>query len=157
YVSSISATQTQIVTAPVLQVSTLTPTSTGFVAVFNHPLDAGTIASPLLNLYDNSTGNMGPADVTLVGSATGSIRGSLIVDPTNQRITFIQTGQTGVPGTNTPGLPLFGVLPNDTYTVTLRSASNGFKDASGGLLDGNANGTPGDDFVTTFVVNNSSN
>ncbi len=82
-----------------------------------------------------------------------------MIDQNNTRITFIQTGQTGGghPGANTPGSPLFGVLPNDTYTVTLRSASNGFQDTGGNLLDGNGDGTAGDNFVTTFVVNNPPN
>ena len=127
-------------------------------------LNLGTASTPILNLYDNSTGTLGPADVTLVGTTTGAIRGSLVVDAVAgrsgsdgaTRITFIQTGQSGVLGSAAPGT-LFGVLPNDTYTVTLRSASNGFQDTNGNLLDGNADGTPGDDYVTTFVVNNSSN
>jgi hypothetical protein len=53
-------------------------------------------------------------------------------------VTFIATG---------------GPLPPDTYTVTLRSAANGFTDlASGELLDGDGDGTPGGDFVDTFIV-----
>ncbi len=48
------------------------------------------------------------------------------------------------------------MLPNDTYTVMLRSATNGFQDTNGNLLDGDGDGTPGDDFVTTFVVSNPS-
>jgi hypothetical protein len=44
------------------------------------------------------------------------------------------------------------VLPADGYTVTLRSAANGFKDASGELLDGDGNDTPGGNFTTTFTV-----
>jgi hypothetical protein len=45
-----------------------------------------------------------------------------------------------------------GLLPADTYTVTLRSAANGFKDlAFGQLLDGDSNGTAGGDYVTTFA------
>ncbi len=139
-----------------LIVSSFMATATGFAAVFNHALNLGDAFTPILNLYDNSTGTLGPADVTLVGKASGTIRGSLVVDQNNTRITFIQTGQTGVLGSAAQST-LFGVLPNDTYTVTLRSASNGFQDTNGNLLDGNADGTQGDDFVTTFVVNNSSN
>ena len=47
------------------------------------------------------------------------------------------------------------MLANDTYTVTLLSGSTGFQDTSGNQLDGNADGTPGDNYVTTFVVANS--
>ena len=147
-----------------LIVSSFAATATGFTAVFNHALNLGNAFTPILNLYDNSTGTLGPADVTLVGTASGAIRGSLVVDAVagrsgsdgNTRITFIQTGQTGVLGSAAQST-LFGVLPNDTYTVTLRSASNGFQDTSGNLLDGNGDGTAGDNYVTTFVVNNASN
>ena len=147
---------TFVIINPALQVSTFTATNTGFTAVFNRPLNLGTSAVPVLNLYDNTTGTLGPADITLVGTVTGHIRGSLVVDQNNTRITFVETGQSGVLGSAAPGT-LFGVLPNDTYTVTLRSASDGFQDADGNLLDGNADGTPGDNFVTTFVVNNPAN
>ncbi len=164
--SSTSAPLSQVVNDGAI-VTSFTATSTGFTAVFNHTLNLGGAFTPILNLYDNSTGNLGPADVTLTGTATGPISGSLVVDavagPSGSdgatRITFIQTGQTGVEpsGANTPGSPLFGVLPDGTYTVTLRTATNGFQDTSGHLLDGNADGTPGDAFVTTFVVDNPSN
>ena len=40
--------------------------------------------------------------------------------------------------------------------MTLRSATNGFQDIDGNLLDGNGDGTPWDNFVTTFVVYNPS-
>ena len=156
FVGSISPTLTQTVNIVSLRVSTFTQTATGFTAIFNRALNVGTVSSPVLNLYDNSSGTLGPADVTLVGTATGSITGSLVVDPTATQITFIETGQSGVLGLAAP-CTLFGVLPNDTYTVTLRSATNGFKDTNGNLLDGNADGTQGGDYVTTFVVNNPSN
>ena len=61
----------------------------------------------------------------------------MIVSANDQTITFVKTG---------------GVLAADTYTVTFRSAANGFVDTSGNLLDGNADGTPGDNYVTTFTV-----
>ena len=115
-----------------LIVTSLTPTSTGFTASFNEPF---TLAP--LNLYDTAAADFGPADVTLVGASTGPVRGSLIVSPDNQSITFVKTG---------------GILAPDTYTVTLRSAANGFQDTSGGLLDGNGDGTTGDNYTTTFTV-----
>ena len=67
---------------------------------------------------------------------------------TNSRITFIQTGQTGI-GQD----PNVGVLANDTYTVTLLSGSTGFQDTNGIPLVG-SDGTPGDNYLTTFVVAN---
>ena len=153
---STSRMLTQIVQPNTLFVTSFTPTSTGFTAVFSTPLNLGTAFTPILNLYDDSTGTLGPADITLVGATTGTIRGSLVVDQNNTRISFIETGQAGVLGSAAAGT-LFGVLPNGTYTLTLRSANDGFQDTNGNLLDGNADGTPGDNYVTTFVVNNSSN
>ena len=90
-----------------------------------------------LNLYDTAAANFGPADVTLVGASTGPVRGSLVLSPGNQGFTFVKTG---------------GVLAPDTYTLTLRSASNGVQDTFAGLLDGNNDGNPGDAYTTTFIV-----
>ena len=133
---STSATLTQIVIAPSLYVTDFTPAATGFTAIFNRALNVGTVSSPVLNLYDNSSGLLGPVDVTLVRASNGaSISGSLVINSTSTQITFAQTGQSGVLPSSAPNT-LFGVLPNDTYTVTLRSATNGFKDAAGDLLDG---------------------
>ena len=80
---STSNTVTQTVQPNTLFVTTFTPTNTGFVVVFNRLLNLGTALAPVLNLYDNSTGTLGPADVALVGSTNGAIRGSLAVDQSN--------------------------------------------------------------------------
>src|SRR5262249_2394910 len=106
---------------------TVTPTSAGVQIQLNRAPDLSTI-----NLYN------GTADVTLVGQPTGPVTGSLIIDAAN-RVTFVRTG---------------GVLADDSYTLTVRSAADGFKDTLGALLDGNRDGTPGDDLVFTFAVNN---
>jgi hypothetical protein len=125
-----------VLLAPTLVVNTLTPTSTGFVAVFNKPVDPTT-----LNLYDASIAAYGPADVSVVGKSGAAQRGSLLLDPTNTTITFVKTGN----GSD-------GLLLPDTYTVTFRSAVNGFKDMSGQLLDGNGDDIPGDNFTGVFTV-----
>ena len=118
--------------AETLRVTNLTPTESGFVVDFNLPLDpAG------LNLYDDAAGLLGPADVLLVGADSGPIRGSVVVGSDNRRITFLKTG---------------GPLDPDTYTVTLRSTANGFVDTVGQPLDGNADGTPGDNYAGTFTA-----
>ncbi|WP_231602887.1 beta strand repeat-containing protein [Neorhodopirellula pilleata] len=114
------------------------PTPSGFRVELSEQ-----IASDNLNLYDVQSGAFGPADVTLSGAAGGTVKGSLVVN--GNELTFLATG---------------GVLPADTYTVTLRSANNAIVDAAdGGLLDGefsgnfpSGNGTPGGNFVTTFSV-----
>ena len=75
--------------------------------------------------------------MTLLGAVRGNIRGSVVSSPGNIIFTFVRTGTR---------------LDPDTYTVRLRSAVNGFHDARGVLLDGNGDGTPGDDFTFTFTV-----
>ena len=98
---------------------------------FSSALDASQ-----LNLYDQG-GTLGPADVVLTGSATGVVSGSLVMNSTGDGFTFIKTG---------------GLLAPDTYTITLRSAANGFKGTTGLLLDGNGDGTGGDNYTSTFTV-----
>ena len=111
---------------------TVTRTNAGFTADFNLPFDPAP-----LNLYNTQAGGMGPADITLVGNTTGPVRGSVVLDSTNRRLTFIKTG---------------GPLPADTYTVTLRSAADGFRTVGGTLLDGNNDGAPGGDAIRVFTV-----
>lgn len=108
-------------------------TSTGVIVNFNRPLNAA-----VLNLYDIQGDVFGAADLTLVGATNGSVRGSLVVDPNMQRVTFVATT---------------GRLLPDTYTLTLRGASDGFQDVPGQVLDGDANGVAGGNYVQTFVVN----
>ena len=56
-----SATGTVSITVvPTLRVTTFTLTDTGFVAVFNRALNLGTVSTPTLHLYDDSTGCRDP-------------------------------------------------------------------------------------------------
>ena len=112
-------------------VSTFEATSTGFNAVLNAAIDVDD-----LNLYDTSAG-LGAADVVLAGATTGPVAGTLVIAADNQTISFIATG---------------GVLAADTYTATLRSAADGFEDTTARLLDGNGDGTAGDDYTSEFTV-----
>lgn len=59
------------------------------------------------------------------------------VDAAAGRITFVRTGNP---------------LASDKYTVILRSAANGFRDGQGALLDGNGDGTAGDNYRGAFTV-----
>ncbi len=111
-------------------VTELTPTPSGFVARFSRPVDPSE-----LNVHDGRAGSLGPADVTLVDSSGDPVAGSLVAN--NDSITFIATG---------------GPLAADDYTVTLRSAADGFLDVDGRLLDGNLDGTPGGDYLGQFSV-----
>ena len=128
-----------------LTVTSLTPTSTGFVAIFDKPFNPS-----LINLYD-ANGADGPDDVLLTSSSSPQIsfHGSLIIDPSDQTITFVKTSDFDGPNFN----PQTGVLAPGIYTVTLRSASNGFVDLLGKPLDGANNGNPaGSNYVAIFVV-----
>jgi photosystem II stability/assembly factor-like uncharacterized protein len=115
-----------------LLVTSLVPTSVGFEIQFSAPFDTAE-----LNLYDTELLGLGPADIVLQGQSGGPVAGSVVLDPPSNTATFIKTG---------------GPLDPDTYTVTVRSGTEGFKTVSGILLDGNEDGTVGDDFVTTFSV-----
>jgi hypothetical protein len=113
-------------------VTGLTPIASGFVVDFNAPFQA-----ELLNLYDNAAGVLGPADLTLVGDSVGPVRGSVVVRADHRQLTFLKSG---------------GPLEPDGYTVTLRSAANGFVDSAGNLLDGSGSGSSGGNAVHRFVV-----
>jgi hypothetical protein len=115
---------------PAFTVQDFDPTDSGFVVAFSDD-----ISTDELNLYDVEAETFGPADVAFVGDSVGRVRGSLVMEA--DRATFIATG---------------GPLPADTYTVTLRSGENGFQTVAGQQLDGNRDGTPGDDYVETFTV-----
>ena len=115
-----------------LIVTSFARTSTGFTATFDEPFNLAK-----LHLYSTAAANLGPADVTLIGASTGPVSGSLIVSANDETITFVKTG---------------GVLAPDTYTVTFLSTTNGFVDNTGNFLDGNADGTAGDNYVNAFTV-----
>jgi hypothetical protein len=112
-------------------VTGLTPTTRGFTVNFDRELNTGA-----LNLYDTQGGVLGPADATLVGDTVGPIVGSFVFG-TNSA-TFVARG---------------GPLPADNYTVTLRSGKDAFKGMTAGeLLDGDGDGTGGDDYTNTFTA-----
>jgi hypothetical protein len=114
------------------RVNRLEATPSGFVAHFRRALDVSA-----LNLYDVQAGIFGQADLTVVGAAVGPVAGSLLYDQQARTVTFIKTG---------------GPLAADTYTVTLRSGSDAFKDSDGHLLDGDADGVEGGDYVNAVTV-----
>ena len=122
-----TARATVDVRAVVLQVSDVVQTTSGAHITFDRALDAS-----LLNLYGGS-----PADITLVGATTGAVRGSLVLDGDARGVSFVKTG---------------GPLVADTYTLRLRGGADGFVDLTGHALDGNRDGTAGDDYVGGFTV-----
>ena len=97
-------------------VNNVAVTPSGVVLTFNAPID------PNSTVLYSSPGDtvLGPADVTVVGTTTGAVRGSLVIDPTNPNVaTFVQTS---------------GLLAPDTYTVTV---TPGVKAIGGSDLTGN--------------------
>ncbi len=123
-----------------LYVTGFTPAASGFTVQFNRAIDP-----TVLNLYDSESHVFGASDVVVKDSANKVVPGTLLVIAPDQ-IQFVATG---------------GVLAAGTYTVTLRSATDGFKDqVTGQLLDGeysgtfpSGDGTPGGNFVyDTFAV-----
>ena len=126
-------TVTDVTELGTLHVSTLTAGQSHIAVRFSKPIDAAQI-----NLFD-SNNVFGPSDVTITGASSGVLAGSVVMDADNQGFKFVKTG---------------GLLAADTYTVTLRSgAANGFVAlVGGGQLDGNADGTAGDNYSNTVTV-----
>ena len=122
-----------------LQVTSLTPTPSGFDITFNR---APVVAD--LNLYDGfgaAGGLLNSPDVTLHGATVGDVAGSLVWHADTNTLSFVKTG---------------GTLANDTYTVTVASGLNAVHDAAGHNLDGNGDlidSQVNDNYVKTFTVN----
>ncbi len=113
-----------------LQVQSTMPTSSGVVVQFSRPISLSE-----LNLYEDGT--LGDPDLVLLGPDGQPINGTLIPAKDAQSMTFVATG---------------GPLAAGDYTLTLVSAVNAFTDTDGELLDGNADGTAGGDYVEMFTV-----
>ncbi len=136
-----------------LQVTSVTPTATGFTVSFDKSFFPGDIT-----LYGASAGAV--ADVVLTAkSGNKQIHGSILVDPTNQSLTFKATSNylLELNGSATPAA-VSAVLPDDTYTITILSGSgsNGFIDALGAHLDGASNNGAAN-YTTTFTTNYQAN
>jgi hypothetical protein len=115
------------------QVTSLQPTNSGFVIQLNRDLDLGKF-----NLYDGQDSASDFSDLIVTGAISGEIKGSLVPNATNKTLTFLKTGVTLAP---------------DTYTVKLSSRNDGVVDTNGNLLDGNGDGTQGDDYTNQFTIN----
>ncbi len=146
----VAGTSAAIITRGLL-VSSFTPTPDGFTATFNKAFVPGD-----LTLFGSSAAT--PADIQMHGSSgIQTIHGSLLIDPSNQKITFKATASylqelnalahPGIPGYNSV------VLPDSTYTVTFISGTsgNGFLDSFNQGLDGQNNGGVSN-FTTTFTT-----
>ena len=115
YGTSYSNLVTQVV-VPLLVVESVTATPSSFVLTFNAPIN------PNSTVLYSSPGDttLGAADITVVGATTGSLRGSLVIDPTNpDQATFVLTS---------------GLLAPDTYSITVTNKVTG---VGGSELSGN--------------------
>ncbi len=151
----VAGTSTAITTRGIV-VSSFTPTPDGFTATFNKAFVPGDIT-----LYGSSAAT--PADIQMHGSnGIQSIHGSLLIDPSNQKVTFKATASylqelNTLAHLGTPGYASV-VLPDSTYTVTFISGSsgNGFLDSLNLGLDGQNSGGVSN-FTTTFTTNYQAN
>ncbi len=127
-----------------LVVTSFSPQPDGFTATFSKPFVPGDLAlfGAALNV---------PAAVVMTGAGVGPIHGSLLVDPSNQSVTFKATASYLNELNSLHGGSNSVVLPDTTYTVTLVSgtSSNAFLDALGAGLDGANNGGHAN-FTTSF-------
>jgi hypothetical protein len=137
------------ITSRGLTVSSFTPTATGFTVTFSEPF---TVAD--VNLYGGSQASP-LQDVTLVGTASGPVNGSFVIDPSGTSATFKASSIF---------LSTFFqsfVLPDDTWTATLVSGTgagataHGFFGALNAPLDG-GNNAGHDNYTTSFTTANSS-
>jgi hypothetical protein len=113
------------------RVINFTPNNSGFSVQFNKSLSTSS-----LNLYFDT------ADMSVKGASNPSVelKGSLVYDPSTNTAMWVYTG---------------GVMPNDTYTVTLVSGANAFTHGGGDDLDGNT-GAPGlENYTQNFVISSS--
>jgi hypothetical protein len=111
-------------------ITALSSTPTGFRARFDHAFDPAGI-----NLYQaDDAPELGMADVRLMMTGGAAVPGTLILDDDNAGFSFVKTGSS---------------LANGGYTVTLKSGSAAFNE-----LDGNGEGTAGDDYAGAIDINN---
>ena len=119
---------------PTFQVASFTQFASGFDVQFNRAADLLPV-----NLYDGNDAAVDLPDV-IVTTGGNTVDGSITWDAATNTLTFVKTG---------------GVLADGTYSVTLRSGSDAFQDTMANALDGDANGTAGDDYSTSFLVSSS--
>ncbi|MCA9136619.1 MAG: FG-GAP repeat protein [Planctomycetales bacterium] len=125
--------------SPLLQVENFATTPSGFTIQFNRAADLSAF-----NLYGSSLGTsqVPVSDLAVYANGSGGlVSGSTVYHAASNSLEFIRTG---------------GTLPDDTYTVTLKSGIHSVISDVGGLLDGNHDGSAGDDYQQSFTVANGS-
>ena len=95
----------------------------------------------------------------MIGSAEGTVRGSLVINSTDTQITFVATTlveSNGLPMTGISSKDAkSGILAPDGYLVVLDATSTSFITTDGQLLDGADSGTGGNNFNQNTAVNSS--
>jgi uncharacterized repeat protein (TIGR03803 family) len=130
----------------------------GFSLQFNGPILVNAVTPALYGVGHGSGAAVTPT-VTLTQTSgappAGStlpyqVPGSVLIDSTSNRLTFLETATASIVGNSTPA------LPDGTYVAHITSGGvNGLQalGSGGGYLDGTGAGTPGHEFTATFTVN----
>jgi hypothetical protein len=131
------------------QTVTITSVGTGYNGTFT----ITGVPSTTTFTYTAATSGLSSASggIYYTSSTLETVKGSLILDAASGKLTFLKT-ETRTTTFLLNGIPQGSLLSAGTYQVTMASGTNGFKDAAGETLDGNDDGTNGDNFVDTFVV-----
>lgn len=114
-----------------LLIQQVAPDRDGVTVTFDGPLDLAN-----LDLH-NRAASPEDLDVTLVDAQGVLMDTALVVNATADGFRLVVNN---------------GLLPAGDYTLTVQSGVDGVLAADGRLLDGNADGQEGDDFVTSFRV-----
>lgn len=96
--------------------------STTYTVQFSEAMDALTLTEDNISITPQDPGDLQIVDVDVISETT---------------LTF---------ATNVP------LNANQVYAITLKSGATGMKDACGNQLDGNGDGTPGDDYTWSFTT-----
>ncbi len=115
-----------------LKVTSLESTTSGFHVRFDRVIDANR-----LNLFDAADAGRGPSDLSFTGPTGAAVRGSVVMDDDGRGFTFVKTGTPLVAG---------------AYGLRLRAGIGGLASLGGESLDGNGDGTGGDDYTGGFTV-----
>jgi len=113
-----------------LTVTAAAVTPSGFTIDFSEAVDPASLRLWAFDQADTAT-------MTLSGESSGPVSGSVVLRPDATGAVFIATG---------------GILPDDRYTIRLGGDENGVTASGGGLLDGDGDGVPGGDFITSEFI-----
>jgi len=114
-----------------LAVTSFQATPSGYQVRFSRAVDTA-----VLNLYDGIDYSWGAADAVLRDASNRVVAGSMVLDADAMGYTFVKTGTPLLAG---------------NYRLTLESRAGAFGDTHARLLDGDANGSAGGNYVRSFT------